>query len=233
MAATSQVISSFPTVQVAPGSVNIPIATYPSPAKSNPSDVSKIAAQIAASINGALSHKDYRAISNLFVDGGFWRDHLALTWEFRTVQGPTAILGFLEKAGASSDGFRLTKVEVDDSAPHRAPKVIPAGSGPGVHFFIRVETALGTGQGLVHAVEQDGAWKLFTLYTSLRELKGHEEQTYSRRPVGVEHGDIPGRTNWADRRKLASEYKDGSEPAVFILGWCLPSSWQIICVLRN
>lgn len=210
-----------PSVQTAPGSFNIPVATFPAPSKNPPSNVSKVAADITTSINAAIAQKDYRALSSLFIGTGYWRDHLALTWEFRTAQGPGSILRLIEQAAGSKDGFRLVKVEVDDSAPHRAPKVQPLdpeGTVPGVHFFIRVETVVGRGVGVVHAVEENGVWKLFTLYTSLRELKGHEERTYKRRPAGVEHGGIPGRTNWAERRKLEVDFKDGSEPAVFIVG---------------
>ena len=214
MMAAAAATAPFPTVHIAPGSVNVPIATFPAAPKTPPSDVNQIAQEIVATANDAIAKKDYSALSNLFLETGFWRDHLALTWDFRTVQGPSAIRQFLENAASSPGGFRLTKLEVDGSAPHRAPKI----HGPGVHFFVDVETVAGRGQGVVHAVEDHGKWKIFTLYTSLRELKGHEEQTYARRPVGVEHGGIPGRTNWADRRRLAADFKDGSEPAVFILG---------------
>lgn len=208
---------SFPAVQTAPGSTNVPIASYPASTPSPSADSAKVAADLVASFNAAIANKDYAGIAGLFLPDGYWRDHLALTWDYRTLKTP-AIQAFLEGAAASRDGFRLKKVEVDSSAPHRAPKVLALGPGSCVHFFVRVETVLGEGLGLVQAVERDGAWKIFTLYTGLRELKGHEEGTFHQRPVGVEHGGIPGRTNWADRRKLAAEYKDGSEPAVFILG---------------
>lgn len=217
----TRVIAQAPSVQTAPGSFNIPIATFPAPSKSTTIDVSKVAADITASINAAIGNKDYDALSKLFIDTGYWRDHLALTWEFRTAQGHGPILKLLERAAGSKDGFRLVKVEVDDSVPHRAPKVQAldvARTVPGVHFFVRVETVVGRGAGVVHAVEENGVWKLFTLYTSLRELKGHEERTYKRRPAGVEHGGIPGRMNWAERRKMEVDFKDGSEPAVFIVG---------------
>lgn len=213
--------SSFPTVHTAPGAVNIPVAKYPASTSSSSlsaADAAKAAAGLTASINTAIANRDYRAVASLFLEDGFWRDHLALTWDFRTVQGHAAIQQFLEAAAASADGFRLRKVEVDSSAPHRAPSVQALGPGSCVSFWVRVETAVGQGLGLVQAVERDGSWKIFTLYTSLRELRGHEEQTYARRPVGVKHGDIPGRVNWADRRRLAADYKDGSEPAVFVLG---------------
>ena len=215
------VITEAPSVQTAPGPFNIPVATFPPPSKPTAIDVNKVAEDVTASINTAIGKNDYSALSKLFIETGYWRDHLALTWEFRTAQGHGPILQLLQRAAGSKDGFRLVKVEVDGSAPHRAPKVQaldPQRTVPGVHFFIRIETVVGRGVGVVHAVEDNGTWKLFTLYTSLRELKGHEERTYKRRPVGVAHGGIPGRMNWAERRKLEVNFGDGSEPAVFIVG---------------
>ncbi|SPN98639.1 probable flavin-containing monooxygenase [Cephalotrichum gorgonifer] len=209
------------TSQATQGSFNIPIAKFPTPRESTPVDATKVASDVVEAINSAIAKKDYGAIASLFFDGGFWRDHLALTWEFRTVQGPAAILDFLQKAASSSDGFRLSKVEVDSSTPVRAPTIgplDPEGKVLGIRFFTNLDTVIGRGQGVMALAEVDGVWKIFSAYTSLRELKGHEEGINARRPVGVQHGGLPGRTNWADRRKLAAEFKDGSEPAVFIIG---------------
>lgn len=51
----------------------------------------------------------------------------------------------------------------------------------------------------------------------MRELKGHEETTYGRRPEGVAHGFNPGRKNWLERRVAEANFED-SEPTVLILG---------------
>lgn len=205
----------------APGSTNVPIAKFPASNPSPSTDTAQVAATVISSVNAAIAATDYPALSNLFVAEGFWRDHLALTWDFRTAQGPSSILEFLKQASGSSDGFRLKKVEVDAATAFKAPKLAPLdpeGKVVGVQFFIKVQTAIGNGPGVASLVEVDGQWKIFSLYTSLRELKGHEEGVDAHRPVGVQHGQIPGRTNWAERRALAADYKDGSEPAVFVLG---------------
>ncbi|CAI4214950.1 unnamed protein product [Parascedosporium putredinis] len=205
-----------------PGSINVPLAQFPAtPTKTAPADVSQIAAGVVDSLNKALDARDYQAIANLFVENGYWRDHLALTWDFRTLQTPTNIASFLAEAAKSRDGFRLKKVNVDNSTETRAPVFIPL-DGPGETFgiqtFITLETSIGKGRGLARFVEVNGQWKIFTLYTSLRELTGHEEGTYFKRPAGVEHGGKPGRKNWAERRAAAEGFNDGSEPAVVILG---------------
>jgi len=205
-----------------PGSINIAAAKFPQsvkPAKST--QPSEIAANFVSSFNNALQRNNLLDVSLLFLEGGYWRDHLAITWQLRTLQGPARIYDFLKGAATSRDGFRIKKIEVDASNAVRAPKVAPVdadGEVMGVQFFLTVDTAIGTGLGLVRLVEEAGSWKIFTLYTRLEELKGHEEAIYDRRPRGVEHGGKPGRQNWADRRAAAIDYTDGSEPAVIVVG---------------
>ena len=58
---------------------------------------------------------------------------------------------------------------------------------------------------------------IFTLFTTLNDITGHEEATGFNRPKGVEHGGHMNRKNWAERRQHDFEFKD-KEPAVMILG---------------
>jgi hypothetical protein len=205
-----------------PGSINIAPASFPLPAKAAKStNPSEIAANFVVAFNDALKNKALLDLALLFLDNGFWRDHLALTWELRTLQGPPRIYDFLKGAATSRDGFRLQKIAVDASNVVRAPKFAPVdadGEVVGVQFFLTIDTVHGTGQGLVRLVEEAGNWKVFTLYTKLEELKGHEQNIFDRRPVGAEHGGKPGRSNWADKRAEAVDYADGSEPAVLVVG---------------
>lgn len=220
MAAAAIDVPSY--MRTVPGSINIPVAKFPAPSKTPASsDPQEVAAALVENINQAVQKHDYPALARLFTDDGYWRDHLALSWVFRTVQGPSAILDFLKSAAGSKDGFRLKSISIDNSSAVRSPKTIPI-DGPatvfGVQFFFTIETALGTGQGLARAVEHNGEWKIFTLYTRLQEFKGYEESINEHRPKGVEHGGKPGRKNWAQRRAAAANFEDGSEPAVLIIG---------------
>ena len=52
---------------------------------------------------------------------------------------------------------------------------------------------------------------------SMRELKGHEDAVFGRRPQGVDHGGKPGRKNWQDRRAADADFEE-SEPVVLIVG---------------
>lgn len=207
-----------------PGSVNIPIATFPS--TSNPSidasDPEKVASDFIDTFNSALAGKSCSALADLFTDGGYWRDHLALTWAFRTAQSPAKIQELLETSASSRDGFRLQSIALDkDQSSSRKPQIAsvdPLGNVQGVQFFIGLTTAIGSGVGVVKLVEQDGKWKIFTLYTKLEQLRGYEETLNSRRPQGVEHGDHPGRKNWAEKREQETTCSGPDEPAVLILG---------------
>ncbi|KAL7948091.1 hypothetical protein V8C42DRAFT_316670 [Trichoderma barbatum] len=219
----TQLHGQMPTWErFAPGSINIPPAEFPESASAPTPDldVNKTAVDVVTAFNESLARADYAAVSKLFVEKGFWRDHLALTWEFRTAQGPQEILSLLETSSKSKDGFRLKQVTLDTSSALRAPRVAPLdgeGKVPGIHFVINFETVIGSGRGVGRLVNDNGAWRLFSFYTALQELKDHKEQINDRRPHGVEHGAKQGRQNWAQRREQET-LPQNVNPAVVIIG---------------
>jgi cation diffusion facilitator CzcD-associated flavoprotein CzcO len=196
------------------GSVNIALGEYPATSKNEGVDAKKVADDIVSKLNDALSNKDNNAIVNLFLtDKSYWRDHLVLTWDFKTSKGSQNIKKLLDGAKV-----RLVNIEVDNSSAFRAPKFGPIdawGDVNGISFFIKFESEVGRGEGVINLAEQDGQWKLFTVYTALRELKGHEEPVKHRRTRGVKHGGDPARKNWKER--LEAE-KEGMDPKVLIIG---------------
>ena len=222
--------------RVEPGSVNIPVAKFP-PTASIPDisiDADRIASDLLISLNSALVNKNPQTAADLFLDNddatdndkahGFWRDHLCLSWDMRTLKGREKIASFLKEA--SSTHLPLS-IEIDRSSAARSPQVAPIdgfGDVRGIQFFGLVSTKLGSGRAIVRLAEVDDEhgrqknWKIFTLFTSLSEIKGHEEKTYSRRPLGAEHGERARRENWQDRRNAEVNYERGREPTVLILG---------------
>lgn len=203
-----------------PGSINIPIATFPH--ASNPNDVqpAKVASDWIQSFNTLLENKKYSDLSNLFIEGCYWRDHLALSWDLHTFKGTQKISETLHSLDKSNNGIPLKSVSIDDSNTFRSPKVVPldgTGTLKGVQAFLRIETVAGSGQGVVRLVLENGTWKAFTLFTLLTEIKSYEENTFSRRAKGVEHGDHPGRKNWQERRLAQTDFSD-SDPVVLIVG---------------
>ncbi|KAL1967110.1 hypothetical protein VTN77DRAFT_3634 [Rasamsonia byssochlamydoides] len=201
--------------RVEPGSVNVPVGQLPATASASPASVDAVATAIIDDLNKALAAKDHQAISQLFLENGYWRDHLALSWDLHTLKGRDRISSFL------AEECRLTKVEIDRSSAYRAPHFGPIDGGigdvKGIEFFVTFTTEIGAGQGVARLAEKDGQWKIFTFFTSLRSLNGHEERLNHRRPKGVEHGGRPERKNWQERR-TAEANLEGKDPTVLIIG---------------
>jgi hypothetical protein len=203
--------------RVEPGSVNLPIADFSSVPTSDAADVESAAGEWTNAFNKTIQSRNYSDLSDLFLQESYWRDQLGLTWDFHILKGPKNIVAFLE---GLKNGCRIKSIAIDKSSPFRAPHVSGfdgAGKIKGVETFLTTETDVGSGMGVVRLVRQDGKWKAFTLFTSMQELKGHEEYVASRRPQGVDHGGQPGRKNWLERRAADANYEN-SEPAVLILG---------------
>jgi hypothetical protein len=221
MATMTETLTTIPSSERAEaGSFNIPVADFPSSSKTSPNDVDKVATDWTSAFNEALSNRDYLTVSDLFLEGGYWRDHLALSWDFHTTKGPQNITNFMKEYEDAECGCRLKALNVDRTSQFRAPHTATfdgKGNLHGVEIFLTITTRVGSGQGIARLVEQDGKWKAFSLYTSLRELKGHEEATFGRRSKGVEHGGKADRKNWLERRTTEINY-DCSQPAVLILG---------------
>ena len=129
---------------------------------------------------------------------------------------------------------RVLSLAVDDSSALRKPAIAPidfAGEVKGISSFLTIETDVGRGRGIVRLCKDsnDGQWKAFTLFTAMHELQGYEEGVGHRRPDGVQHGANPGRQNWKDRRGVESEYADGREPTVLIIGIKVGKPWLGNC----
>ncbi len=198
-----------------PGSVNIPLCDWPKTAESTSPDADAIANKVVDSISSAIKNDDTKAIADLFLEDGYWRDHLVLAWDFHTWKGKDNIAKFL-----AQNGCPLKSIEVDKSSAYRSPQLGAfdgTGDVKGIQFFFNFTSKVGLGQGVARLAERDGQWKIFTFFTTLKDLVGHEEATGENRPRGVEHGGQVNRKNWAERRQDAFEYPD-REPTVLVLG---------------
>ncbi|KAF6788752.1 flavin-binding monooxygenase-like protein [Colletotrichum sojae] len=200
--------------RIEPGSVNLQARPYPPSVRSKSVDAAKAAAEVTNAFNSALRSRNYRNLAGLFVSDGYWRDHLCLSWDLRTLKGRDKIEKFL------SSRCRLTEVRVDSSSEYRAPHLAALDAHDEVlclQFFINVDTEVGPGQGVVRLVESGSKWEILTFYTTLREIQGHEEPLRHRRDKGVEHVGIRDGKNWKEKREDAVNYVD-SEPTVVIIG---------------
>jgi hypothetical protein len=131
-------------------------------------------------------------------------------------QGPGKITALLKQAGN-----RVKSLALDESSTLRSPTATVFDAEGKVHTvqaFLGVQTDVGSGDGIVRLVQEQGQWKVFTLFTYLKELKGHEERTGKNRPNGVEHGEHASQHNWLDRRKAEESFEGDLEPTVIIMG---------------
>ncbi|KAL3461168.1 hypothetical protein BJX64DRAFT_300196 [Aspergillus heterothallicus] len=204
--------------RIEPGSFNTPIGTFPATCTSTNIDAYAVATDLVDRFNAALAGKNIPSITSLFLETGFWRDHLCLTWDFHTAKGRDKIASLL------NSGTLITSIDIDRATPFRAPQVTAIdaiGDVLGIQFFIIVTTPLGAGRGIIRLAEPvPGTWQIYTLYTALHSLAGHEETTHANRPLGATHGAVPNRLNWQDRRTAAKNLSSGptDQPAVLILG---------------
>ncbi|RYC63974.1 hypothetical protein CHU98_g2236 [Xylaria longipes] len=192
--ATAEAEQVSSSERAVPGSVNIPITPWPTTASidEKATDAIAISSQIIDSFNQSLEKKDYKAIADLFVDNGYWRDQLGLTWDLRTAKGKEKIVNLLE------GGHHLVGVNIDRSAPSNDPQVADLrydGSVRGIQFFTTVTTQFGSGRGVVRLIQESGQWKIWVFHTVMEKLKDHEEAVGPNRPSGVQHGARAGRKN--------------------------------------
>ena len=205
-----------------PGSCQLQAASYPSAASPLSSeDVNTVASEWVASLTKALNSHDYKSVEKLFLPEACWRDQLGLSWDYHTLQGPEKIVSFLKSA---PKGSRIKSIDIDSSSSIRQPGVSAVdynGKINGVASFLTIDTDVGKGRGLVRLLkdpQDNGQWKAFTLFTTVHELKGHDETTKANRPNGVDHGEQPGRRNWQERRTVMENFEGDNEPVVLILG---------------
>ncbi len=164
-----------------------------------------VVTQLLGDLNDALAKADTAAVAALFEADGYWRDLASVTWNIKTMEGRSQIAAMLDaQLGATGPhGFTITPGEV-------------AEDGGGFHqAWIDFETTVGRGHG--HIRIRDG--KIWTLLTTLKELKGHEERKGPSRPKGVAHTLERGRKTWAEARAdEASTLGTDTQPEVLIIG---------------
>jgi hypothetical protein len=204
--------------RVEPGSFHLVMAQYPEANSSKPIDADEVATQWVESFNKAIVHSELNTIADLFLPESYWRDQLCLSWDLHTLKGPGKIVELLTK---SKNGCRIKCLSLDKTSSFRSPtisKIDADGKIDTVRAFLFVETDVGSGAGVVRLAQEQGVWKVFTLFTLMKELKGFEPSIGKKRPFGVQHGEHESRDNWLDRRNEEGSFKDGQDPTVLILG---------------
>ena len=168
-------------------------------------DTTGQAGAVLEALGTALEREDVEAAAALFEPGGYWRDLAALTWNLHTAEGREDIAAMLtaQLPLTKPTNWRLAEDE-------------PVTEDGGVTTaWIAFETEVARGYGLMRL--RDG--RIWTLLTSMVELKGHEEPKGFDRPLGALHGSEKHRPTWAEEREAeARELGYSRQPYVVIVG---------------
>jgi cation diffusion facilitator CzcD-associated flavoprotein CzcO len=177
-------------------------------------DIALAARDWLVAFEAALSAED-AALDQLFHADSYWRDVLALSWKFQTVNGAPAILAEMKRLAPHAAPAHF-QIDPDRAPPRRVTR---AGTST-IEAIFKFETKLGRGHGILRLSpdERDGnRLKAWTLLTALEELKGFEEQLEQTRPRGQAYSrDFRG-PNWLDQRQASSAYAE-HDPAALVVG---------------
>lgn len=177
-----------------------------------PMEAAKAAHQWCNQFQAALDKGDADGIVELFVDDGWWRDMLTLTFDFNSYKKNDIKEG-LEKHGMPPIK-NLKVVRPGDAS------IVPVNDNlTWAQAFLTYETDKIRGKGLIRLKEENGKFKrAYTFFTTVWEVKGHEEHAYERRPNGAEvHEAGPDAKNWLELRKEKIKFEK-SDPTVLIIG---------------
>lgn len=130
---------------------------------------------------------------------------MTFTWNIHTSEGKEQIAAMLHAQLATTKPKSWTIAEGETASA----------DGGVTTAWIEFETAVARGYGLVRL--KDG--KIWTLLTTMAELKGHEEHKGFSRPLGAKHGAGKNRPTWKEEREAqARDLGYTKQPYVVIIG---------------
>src|SRR5246127_4739768 len=153
----------------------------------------------------ALAAGDLDDAVGMFAPECYWRDLVSFTWNVKTMEGRDQVREMLSSC-----------------LPHIKPSNWKIADGESAteangitECWISFETEGARGYGLVRL--QNG--QIWTLLTTMVELKGYEEKAGFTRPLGARHGVNPGAKTWKELRDEETEQLGHkSQPYVLIIG---------------
>ena len=185
-------------------------------------NVREIVQQWISALQSHFSSSSTSQLSELFHDDSWWRDMLALSWEFHTIKGLQHIQEFLAQNQATYGELSNFRLPAEDNPQQPQPTAeTPAEGLTWVTLKFSFDTHVGHGSGVVYLTqaEENGKWKAYSVYTSLQKLNGFEEPLGLRRLDGTIES-MPGgnsRGNWLERRQKQVEFVE-EDPIVLVIG---------------
>ena len=158
-----------------------------------------------AALEEALAQADAARAADLFSEDCYWRDLVSFTWNIKTMEGRDAVRAMLE---SQLGHVKPTSWVVDEEAGASEEGDVTTG-------WFTFETEVARGYGLLRL--KDG--RIWTLLTTMVELKGHEEPLGFERPLGAKHGAGKHRPTWKEEREAeARTLGYGEQPYVLVVG---------------
>ena len=205
---------------------DVPPARYPKASTalipSSATEINEIAEKAIESLNYVLEKESYEVLSDLMASTSYWRDHLGLSnTKMTTLYGPAEVVSFIQHNGEKCN------IETFGLEPGKEATIVnldPKGTVKCLQAWISFETGQGNGKGvmrLVQDVENGDEWRIYTLFTTLHELKDYPWMNGYTRPFHAMSPEIfPEGMNWKEAREEQRDFVRG-EPAVLIVGKCM------------
>jgi putative flavoprotein involved in K+ transport len=153
----------------------------------------------------ALAAGDIDRAVACFQDDCYWRDLVTFTWNIRTMEGRHQLRDMLVSQLAKTNPSNWAIAKGEDASE----------SDGLLEGWISFETEVARGFGHIR-LKNDKIW---TLLTTMVELKGHEEPAGFDRPLGAKHGHGKNRSTWKEEReKEAAELGFARQPYTLIIG---------------
>jgi putative flavoprotein involved in K+ transport len=153
----------------------------------------------------ALASGDISKAVDCFQEDCYWRDLVPFTWNIRTMEGHDQIKAMLESQLAHVEPSNWAIAEGEDATENDGL----------LESWISFETKVARGYG--HIRLKNG--KIWTLLTTMAELKGHEEKAGFTRPLGAKHGHGKDRKSWKEEREdEIAELGFSRQPYTLIIG---------------
>ncbi|MER9135549.1 NAD(P)/FAD-dependent oxidoreductase [Mesorhizobium sp. M0830] len=153
----------------------------------------------------ALAANDIEKAIDCFQEDCYWRDLVTFTWNIKTMEGRDQVRDMLKSQLSKTKPSHFAIANGEDATE----------SGGLIEGWISFETEVARGFG--HVRLKNG--KIWTLLTTMVELKGHEEPAGFARPMGAKHGSGKNRPTWKEEReKEAAELGFKTQPYTVIIG---------------
>lgn len=187
------------------------------PAVTGAIDARAIAQQWLTKLEVLLTRGAYDDLATLFHEESWWRDMLVLDWDMRSIHTRADIEAYLR---AQQPTMGLSALRLQHEGTFQPARESPVEGLTWITSMFFFESRAGRGSGVLYLTQDEaGAWKAYSIYTALQELKSFEEPLGLRRAEGTIES-MPGglaKGNWLERRSRQVEFMD-EEPTTLVVG---------------